>query len=260
MGWILFFLAAIATIAGLIINIALAYLFDESSSKNMDFKDATVFVITTMLIMYAVANVAVYNMTPSNKDRVARFAEAASLYGFSSGSEYPLEIGGRSVSATGEAAVNGGVFAISAYIRVQAGASILVDYQHPDGSHEALEIPLSKIKFNIIDDDEMSSMVINFVDMPGAEGYVAKDTLGDCHHDIRWGWWLRECPTVENTQVTSTIGDEGLSGLLQKSLASNPGKFVTMNIKASEYQQILGSAGSTTETETETPTPSPTQN
>lgn len=90
MGWILFFLAAIATIAGLIINIALAYLFDESSSKNMDFKDATVFVITTMLIMYAVANVAVYNMTPSNKDRVARFAEAASLYGFSSGSEYPL--------------------------------------------------------------------------------------------------------------------------------------------------------------------------
>lgn len=90
MGWILFFLAAIATIAGLIINIALAYLFDESSSKNMDFKDATVFIITTMLIMYAVANVAVYNMTPSNKDRVARFAEAASLYGFSSGSEYPL--------------------------------------------------------------------------------------------------------------------------------------------------------------------------
>lgn len=255
----LFFLAGVATVIGLIVSLVLAAAVDDFFyPKKMNNKVMTILVITIVVLLYAAANTAVYNMMPSNKDRVARFAEAASLYGFSSGSEYPLEIGGRSVSATGEAAVNGGVFAISAYIRVQAGASILVDYQHPDGSHEALEIPLSKIKFNIIDDDEMSSMVINFVDMPGAEGYVAKDTLGDCHYDIRWGWWLRECPTVENTQVTSTIGDEGLSGLLQKALASNPGKFIVMSVTEAEYRQILGSAGSATETET--PTPSPTQN
>ena len=47
-----------------------------------------------------------------------------------------------------------------------------------------------------------------------------------------------------------------MAGLLQKALASNPGKFVTMNVTEAEYQQILGSAGSTTETLT----PSPTQN
>ena len=174
MGWSLFFLAVIATITGFIIGMLLAYLFDESSSKSMSIKDITVFVITTMLIMYTAANAAVYNMTPSSKDRIATFAEAASLYGFSSGSEYPLEIGGRSVSANGEAAIGGG-FAISAYIRMQAGASILVDYQYPDGSHEALEIPLSKIKFNIIGDDETSSMVINLIDLPYAKGYVSKD-------------------------------------------------------------------------------------
>ena len=253
----LFFLAGVATVIGLIVSLVLAAAVDDFFyPKKMNNKVMTILVITIVVLLYAAANTAVYNMMPSNKDRVARFAEAASLYGFSSGSKYPLEIGGRSVSATGEAAVSGG-FVVSAYIRMQAGASILVDYQHPDGSHEALEIPLSKIKFNIIDDDEMSSMVINFVDMPGAEGYVAKDTLGDCHPSIQWGWWLRECPTVENTLVTSTIGDEGLSGLLQKALASNPGKFVTMSVTRDKYNQILGSAGSAPETET--PTQSPTQ-
>lgn len=253
-----FFLSGVVTVAGFIASLVLTAVIDDFFyPKKMNNKGVTILVITIMILLYAAANTAVYNMMPSQNVRVARFAEAASLYGFSSGSEYPLEIGGRSVSATGEAAVSGGVFAISAYIRVQAGASILVDYQHPDGSHEALEIPLSKIKFNIIGDDEMSSMVINFVDMPGAEEYVAKDTLGDCHPHIQWGWWLRDCETIENTQVTSTIGDEGLSGLLQKALASNPGKFIVMNIRETEYQQILGSAGSA-ETQTET-TPSPTQ-
>ena len=46
---------------------------------------------------------------------------------------------------------------------------------------------------------------------------------------------------------------------MQKALASNPGKFVTISVTRDEYNQILGSAGSATETETETPTPSPAQ-
>lgn len=257
MGWFfLFFLAAGATIAGFIASLVLAAIIDDCSKKKMDNKDITVLVITMMVMLHAAANTAVYNMTPSQNVRIARFAEAASLHGFSSGSEYPLEVGARSVSAEGEVAVSGGLFSVSAYAKMQAGASILVDYQHGDGTHEVLEIPLSTIKFNIIDDNKASSMVINFVDMPGAEGYTAKDTLSNCHPSIQWGWWLRECTTVESTRVTSTIGDEGLSGLLQKALTSNPGKFVVMNVTRAEYQQILGSADST-ETQTETPTPSP---
>ena len=253
----LFFLAGVATVAGLIASLVLAAAVDDFFyPKKMNNKGVTILVITIMILLYAAANTAVYNMMPSQNVRVARFTEAASLYGFSSGSEYPLEVGARSVSAEGEVAVSGGLFSVSAYAKMQAGASILVDYQHGDGTHEVLEIPLSTIKFNIIDDNKASSMVINFVDMPGAEGYTAKDTLSNCHPSIQWGWWLRECTTVESTRVTSTIGDEGLSGLLQKALTSNPGKFVVMNVTRAEYQQILGSAGSTPETET--PTPSPT--
>ena len=255
MGLFLFFWAVIATITGFIAGGILACLIDDAFFNNK-MKVSAIIALTSviMIAMYAIVNMKIYHL-PSNKERVASFTEAAALHEFSSGSEYPLEIGARSSSATGETSVSGGIFSISAYAKMQAGASILVDYRHGDGTHEVLEIPLSTIKFNIIGDGEMSSMVINLTDLPGAEGYVAKDTLGDCHPHIQWGWWLKECPTIKNTQVTSTIGDEGLAGLFQKALSSNPGKFVTMNVTEAEYQQILGSAN----TQTETPTPSPTQ-
>lgn len=255
MGLFLLFWAVIATITGFIAGGILACLIDDAFFNNK-MKVSAIIALTSviMIAMYAIVNMKIYHL-PSNKERVASFTEAAALHEFSSGSEYPLEIGARSSSATGETSVSGGIFSISAYAKMQAGASILVDYRHGDGTHEVLEIPLSTIKFNIIGDGEMSSMVINLTDLPGAEGYVAKDTLGDCHPHIQWGWWLKECPTIKNTQVTSTIGDEGLAGLFQKALSSNPGKFVTMNVTEAEYQQILGSAN----TQTETPTPSPTQ-
>lgn len=249
MWW--FLTAVVCTIVGLFLATLLAFVFSNYGDDKGRF---AVVSVAVMAILYAIASSMTYTKTSEHEFRVATLAEAASLYDFSSGSEYPLEIGGRSVSATGEAAVSGGVFAISAYIRVQAGASILVDYQHPDGSHEALEIPLSKIKFNIIGDDEMSSMVIDFSAVSGSvPEYTAEDIPGDCHTHIRWGWWTRECATIGTTVTSST--DEGVAGLLQKALASNPGKFVTMNVTEAEYQQILGSAGSTTET----PTPSPAQ-
>ena len=256
MGLFLLFWAVIATITGFIAGGILACLIDDAFNNKMKVSAIIALTSVIMIAMYATVNMKIYHqLTPSNKERVASFTEAAALHEFSSGSEYPLEIGARSISATGETSVSGGIFSISAYAKMQAGASILVDYRHGDGTHEVLEIPLSTIKFNIIGDGEMSSMVINLTDLPGAEGYVAKDTLGDCHPHIQWGWWLKECPTIKNTQVTSTIGDEGLAGLFQKALSSNPGKFVTMNVTEAEYQQILGSAN----TQTETSTPSPAQ-
>lgn len=151
--------------------------------------------------------------------------------------------------------VNSITYSNSGYGQMQTGASILVEHDVDGNSRrEILEIPLSNVAFRIIN-DSASSMAINFdaISEP-TPGYVAKDTPSGCHAQIRWGWWTRKCATTSTT-VTSTE-NEGLSGLLHKALASNPGKFVTMNVTTSEYQQILGSADSTTETEI--PTPSPT--
>lgn len=248
MWWLI--TAVVCTIAGLFFATCFAFAISDYGDNKGIF---VVVMATTVIVIYAIANSMTYTKTSEHEIRAATLAEAASLYDFSSGSEYPLEIGGRSVSATGEAAVSGG-FVVSAYIRMQAGASVLVDYQHADGEHEILEIPLSNVAFRIINDSE-SSMAIDFGAVSGSvPEYTAEDIPGDCHTHIRWGWWTRECATIDTTVTSST--NEGVAGLLQKALASNPGKFVTMNVTEAEYQQILGSAGSATETET--PTPSPT--
>lgn len=253
MWWLI--TAVVCTIAGLFFATCFAFaISDYGDNKGM----FVVAMATTVIVIYAIANSMTYTKTSEHEFRAATFAEAASLYDFSSGSEYPLEIGGRSVSANSEAAVRSGAFVVSAYIRVQAGTSILVDHQYPDGSHEVLEVPLSKVKFNFISDSEMSSMTIDFGAVSGSvPEYTAEDVPGDCHTHIRWGWWTSECATID-TKVTSST-NEGVAGLLQKALASNPGKFIVMNVRETEYRQILGSAGSATETETETPTPSPAQ-
>lgn len=110
MGLFLLFWAVIATIAGFMAGGILACLIDDAFKNKMKVSAIIALTLVIMVLLYAAANTAVYNMMPSNKDRVARFAEAASLYGFSSGSEYPLEIGARSISATGETSVSGGIF------------------------------------------------------------------------------------------------------------------------------------------------------
>ena len=253
MWWLL--TAVVCTIVGFFLAALLAFVFSNYGDDKGRF---AVVSVAVMAILYAIANSMAYTKTSEHEFRVATLAEAASLYDFSSGSEYPLEIGDRSVSASGEFTImNGGFFSVSGYGQMQAGASILVGYQHADGDREILEIPLSNVAFRIIDYSESSSIVIDFSAVSGsAPEYTAEDIPGDCHNHIRWGWWTRECATI-NTTVTSST-NEGVAGLLQKALASgNAGKFVVVSVTEAEYRQILGSAGSTTETET--PAPSPTQ-
>ncbi len=245
MWWLI--TAVVCTIVGLFFATCFAFaISDDGDDESMLATNTIVIVV----IIYTIVNSITYSKTVEYDDRMASYTEAASLYGFSSGSEYPLD-GDRS----GESAINGG-FSISGYGQMQAGASILVEHDVDGNSREILEIPLSNVAFRIINDGE-SSMAINFnaISSGLASGYVAKDVPSDCHTQIHWGWWTRKCATTSTT-VTSTE-NEGLSGLFHKALASNPGKFVTMNITASEYQQILGASSGATETET--PTPSPAQ-
>lgn len=254
MWWLI--TAVVCTIVGLFFATCFAFAISGYGDNKGMF---VVSMATTVIVIYAIANSMTYYKTSESEPRIATYAEAASLYGFSSGSEYPLEIGDRSVSASGEFTMNGGFFSVSGYGQMQAGASILVGYQHADGDREILEIPLSNVAFRIIDYSESSSIVIDFSAVSGsAPEYTAEDILGDCHTHIRWGWWTRECATIDTTVTSST--NEGVAGLLQKALASgNAGKFVVVSVTEAGYRQILGSAGSATETETETPTPSPTQ-
>ena len=110
MGLFLLFWAVIATIAGFMAGGILACLIDDAFKNKMKVSAIIVLTLVIMIAMYAIVNMTIYQLMPSNKERVASFTEAAALHEFSSGSEYPLEIGARSISATGETSVSGGIF------------------------------------------------------------------------------------------------------------------------------------------------------
>ena len=255
MWWLL--AAVVCTISGLLFAACFAFAISDYGDSRERF---TVVMITTIVILYAIANSIAYNKTSGHEIRVATYAEAASAYDFSSGYEYPLDIGSRSMTASGEVSVSGGMFSVNAYAKIQGGSSILIGFQHRNGAREIIEVPLSNIEFRIVNDETSSSMVIDFGRISTlAYGYTAEDIPDNCHLHIRWGWLTNECSLIKGAKVNSPT-DEGLSGLLQKALASgNAGKFVVVSVTEAGYRQILGSAGSATETETETPTPSPAQ-
>lgn len=253
MWW--FLTAVVCTIVGFFLAALLAFVFSNYGDDKGRF---AVVSVAVMAILYAIANSIAYNKTSEHEIRVATYAEAASAYDFSSGYEYPLDIGSRSMTASGEVSVSGGMFSVNAYAKIQGGSSILIGFQHRNGAREIIEVPLSNIEFRIVNDETSSSIVIGFGRISTlAYGYTAEDMPDNCHLHIRWGWLTNECSLIKGAKVNSST-DEGLSGLLQKALASgNAGKFVVVSVTEAGYRQILGSAGSTTETET--PTPSPTQ-
>ena len=114
MGLFLLFWAVIATIAGFMAGGILACLIDDAFNNKMKVSAIIALISVIMIAMYAIVNMTIYHqLMPSNKERVASFTEAAALHEFSSGSEYPLEIGARSISATGETSVSGGIFLLA---------------------------------------------------------------------------------------------------------------------------------------------------
>jgi hypothetical protein len=190
------------------------------------------------------------------KERLATFAEAAATYDINSGDSYPLSLGGKSVSLSGEMTVTGNAFYISGQATFQGGTTLLVGFQHSDGIREILEIPLASIEFVIIPDDEMSTMSIDLSTVTeAATGYEVHETFdSDCRPSIRFGWWTANCTTNVQSFSISASTNEGLANLLKRAFASSSNGKVAMSVTEAQYRQILSAS-----TQTEASTPSPTQ-
>lgn len=257
MGW--FFAAVVCSCLGLLVSLSIA-LAVTNEGEEMPKMIATTAVV--MIILYAIANASVYVGTMPYRpgERLATFAEAAATYDINSGDSYPLSLGDKSVSLSGEMTVTGNAFYISGQATFQGGTTLLVGFQHSDGIREILEIPLASIEFVITPDDEVSTMSIDLSTVAeAATGYEVHETFdNDCRPSIRFGWWTANCTTNVQSFSISTSTNEGLANLLKRAFSSSSDGKVTMRVTEAEYQQILGSAGSA-ETQTETLTPSPTQ-
>ena len=211
-----------------------------------------------MIILYAIANATVYGGTMPYKpeERLATFAEAATIYGINSGDSYPLSLGDKSVSLSGEMTVTDNMFYVSGQATIQGGATLLVGFQHNNGVREILEVPLSSVDFVIIPDDEMSTMSIDLSAVTQtATGYEVHETFDkDCRPSIRFGWWTANCTTSVQSFSISPSTNEGLANLLKRAFASSSNGKVAMSVTEDQYRQILSSSA-----QTKTPTPSPTQ-
>lgn len=224
------------------------------------------FIVTfavTIIVSYIIANAITYvsTMPYRPRERLATFAEAASLYGLNSEDSYPLLIGDKSVSLSGEMTVTGNMFYMNGQAIFQGGTTLLLGFQHNNGIREILEVPLSSVDFVIIPDGEMSTMSIDLSTVAeAATGYEVHETFDDsCRPSIRFGWWTANCTTNVQSFSVSPLTNEGLASLLKRAFASSSNGKVAMRVTEDEYRQILGSASST-EIKTETPSPSPTQN
>lgn len=262
MWWLI--TAVVCTIIGFVsaMGIAATVTIDNDSNCRLgSFVGITAFIV---VVFYMLANLAVYGETMpyTERERAATFAEAAAYYGLDSGTPYPLSVGDKSISLSGNMTVNGSLFHVSGQAQFQGGTSLLVDFRHNDGTSEILEIPLVNTSFVVIPDNEASTMEITLDNTPwSATGYQVNETFNrSCHASFHFGWWPARCTTsLQSFTVTPSV-NEGLAGVLQKVLAScNAGKFVEMRVHESDYDRIVGTTDSTMETETETPTPSPAQ-
>ena len=259
MWWLL--TAVVCTIVGFFLAICVATVTSNENDGFARFASITAFVV---IVLYTFANLTVYgcSLPHTERQRTATFAEAASFYDMDSGVSYPLSVGDKSISLSGQMTVNGSLFHVSGQAQFQGGTALLVGFQHDNGASEIIEIPLANIEFVIIPDNEVSTMTLNLDNSSwSATGYQVNEKFDrDCHASFRFGWWPAKCTTSLQSFVITPSVNEGLAGVLQKVLANgNAGKLVEMRVHKSDYDRIVGTTDSTMETQTETPTPSPAQ-
>lgn len=262
MWWLI--TAVVCTIIGLVSAMGIAATItidDDSNGRLGSFVGITALIV---VVFYMLANLAVYGETMpyTERERAATFAEAAAYYGLDSGISYPLSVGDKSLTLSGNMTVSGSLFHVSGQAQFQGGTALLVGFQHNE-VYEVIEIPLASINFVIVPDDEASTMTLNLDNSSwSATGYQVNEKFDrDCHASFRFGWWPAKCTTSLQSFVITPSVNEGLAGVLQKVLTNgNAGKFVEMRVHKSDYDRIVGTTDSTMETQTETPTPSPTQN
>ena len=257
MWWLI--TAVVRTIIGLVSAMGIAATVTIDDDSNGRFVGITAFIV---VVLYVLANLAVYGETMpyAKRERTATFAEAAAYYGLDSGTPYPLSVGDKSISLSGNMTINGSLFHVSGQAQFQGGTALLVGFQHNE-VYEVIEIPLASINFVIVPDDEASTMTLNLDNSSwSATGYKVDEKFNrSCKPSFRFGWWPAECVTSPKSFTLTPSVNEGVAGVLQKILANgNAGKFVVMRVHRPDYDRIVGSAS--TRAETETPSPSPTQN
>lgn len=171
------------------------------------------------LIIWAVGNVLLYEgQTSAYKDKQtdATLSDVVSSFGLEPGREYPITMGGAS------------------------GTSILVAFEGDNGSY-VLEIPVSRVTFDIRQDVAEASMSVDVPDTKQPEEVAYWQHSYTCS-DNTWayGWVQKNCsPNPPQLVISDDVSRQGLSPVIADAFKESAGAKITLS--PSMYNDILGS-------------------
>ena len=249
--------AIVATLAGLTISIPAVYLMTfqegakirdmddekEKRSANLQLKVARVFcVLLFMFIMWAAVNMLSYaDQTSHYKEErtAATLSDVVSSFGLEPGKEYPISVGDKTTVDSGQVSY-GGIFYVKGAGEWASNTSILVSFEGDNGSY-ILEIPISKITFNIRPDVSEASMSVDVPDTKQPEEVAYWQHSYTCS-DSTWsyGWVRVNCTAIPSRLVVSDdMSRQGLAPVIADAFKESAGAKITLT--PSMYNDILGS-------------------
>ena len=223
-------LAVVSTTIAVLVMVFTIWISDKGERLRTAAANFVVF-----LTIYCLLNILSSTIYVNDPSRVATFTEAQEASGFTSGYEYPLVLGDKDVFYYHKEEATSGLFYFRMTSQTISGSSISISYEHADGVHEIIAIPIAMINFRIVDNSEDTSLVVDLgaINAP-AEGYTIENS---CSLKVVWGWWVHDCGTP-TTLIAP--GDEGVAGLMRRAFASTSSKIVTMTVTQEQYNRILG--------------------
>lgn len=248
--------AIFATFVGAAISISVVYLMTsqeeekvgdmddekEKRSANLQLKVVRVFyILLFMFIMWALVNMLSYASQASeyeDKQTDATLSDVVSSFGLESGKEYPISIGDRTTVSSGQVDY-GGLFYIKGAGEWTSGTSILVAFEGNNGSY-VLEIPISKITFDVQQDISEASMSVDVPKTPEPRSVAYWQHSYTCSDSIwRYGWVLMDCTALpSNLVISDDTARQGLAPVIADAFKESAGARITLS--PSMYNDILG--------------------
>lgn len=249
--------AILATLVGLAISISVVYLMTfqeeakikgmddekEKRSANLQLKVVKVFyTLLFMFIMWALVNALLYTDQASKYEErksSATLSDIVSSFGLESGKEYPVVIGDRTTVDSGQVSYSG-MFYVKGAGEWTSSTSILVSFEGNNGWSYVLEIPVSKIVFDIQQNATGASMSVDVPDtkQPEEVAYWQHSyTCGD--NTWAYGWVQKNCsPNPPQLVISDDVSRQGLSPVIADAFKGSAGAKITLS--PSMYNDILG--------------------
>ncbi len=249
-------MAMLATLTGLIISISVVHVMTfqkeveirgmsegkEKSSANLDLKIERILgVFLSMFLMWALVNILLYADQASRykEERTeATLSDVVSSFGLEPGKEYPVVIGDRTTVDSGQASY-GGIFYIKGAGEWASSASILVSFEGDNGYY-ILEIPISKITFDVQPDVSEASMSVDVPKTPEPRDVAYWQHSYACSENTwAYGWVQKNCsPNPPQLVISDDMSRQGLSPIIADAFKESAGAKITLT--PSMYNDILG--------------------